>query len=392
MFLCYHTGKRQSRRLELEDKRQRILSIDALRGFDMMWIAGVDRFLMRAGAAMNNDFGAAMAAQMQHVDWAGLHIIDLVFPTFVFLAGASWPFSLASQRAKGFADRQIFWRIVKRFLILFALGLVYHRFLRFDFSRCLYNSVLARVGFGWAVAAATLLFCKRLKTVVWISVGIFAAYWLAGLLIPLAVNPAGVDPWAPREVAVGRIVDNWLMNGLSQVFGDGVMEMRRQNVFAAFGCISSAVLGMYAGLILKREGWTPARKSGMLAAFALVLGLGGVVAMLTGCPCVKPSWNPTYILVSGSIAAALLALFHWLIDVKGRVAWSFPFRVIGMNSITVYLLYRFVDLEKTGRFFFEGTANFFPKPWAETVTAAGAAALAWLAMYWLYRKKIFIRV
>jgi hypothetical protein len=74
------------------------------------------------------------------------------------------------------------------------------------------------------------------------------------------------------------------------------------------------------------------------------------------------------------------------------VAWSFPFRVIGMNSITVYLLYRFVDLEKTGKFFFEGTANFFPKPWAETVTAAGAAALAWLAMYWLYRKKIFIRV
>ena len=82
------------------EEKKRILSIDALRGFDMMWIAGVSRFLKRAGAALNNDFGAAMAAQMKHVDWAGLHIIDLVFPTFVFLAGASWPFSLDSQRRK----------------------------------------------------------------------------------------------------------------------------------------------------------------------------------------------------------------------------------------------------------------------------------------------------
>lgn len=376
----------------MQEEKKRILSIDALRGFDMMWIAGVDKVLKRAGAAMNNDFGVAMAAQMKHVDWAGLHIIDLVFPTFVFLAGASWPFSLDSQRRKGSTDRQIFRRIVKRFLILVALGLLYHRFFKFDFAHCIYNSVLGRVGFGWAVAAATLLFCKRLKTVVWISVGIFAAYWLAGLLIPLAVNPPGVCPWAPREVAVGRIVDNWLWGGLSHVFGPGFLGVQRQNVFAAFGCISSAFLGMYAGLILKRDAWSPARKSGMLALFALALGLGGGITLLTGCPCVKPSWNPTYILVSGSIATGLLALFHWLIDVKGRVAWSFPFRVIGMNSITIYLFYRMANLEYTSKFFLEGTASFFPKPWAETVTAAGAAALAWLAMYWLYRKKIFIRV
>ncbi|MBR3222276.1 MAG: DUF5009 domain-containing protein [Kiritimatiellae bacterium] len=371
---------------------KRILSIDALRGFDMMWIAGVDRVLKRAGAALNNDFGAAMAAQMNHVDWAGLHIIDLVFPTFVFLAGASWPFSLASRRARGATDRQILWSIVKRFLILFALGLLYDNFFKFNFANCLYNSVLGRVGLGWAVAAATLLLCKRLRTVIWISVGIFVAYWLAGLLIPLAVNPPGVDPWAPREVAVTRLLDNKFFDGLAALFGGDFQNVRRQGLFAGIGCISSAFLGMYAGLILKHDGWSPARKSGLLALFALALGAGGGIALLTGCPCVKPSWNPTYILVAGSIATALLALFHWLIDVKGRVAWSFPFRVIGMNSITVYLLYRMVDLETTSKFFLEGTANLFPEPWAQTITAAGAAALAWLAMYWLYRKKIFIRV
>ena len=371
---------------------KRILSIDALRGFDMMWIAGVDQFLIKAGAALNNDFGAAMAAQMQHVDWAGLHIIDLVFPTFVFLAGASWPFSLASQRAKGFADRQIFWRIVKRFLILFALGLLYDNIFKFDFANCLYNSVLGRVGFGWAVAAATLLFCKRLRTVVWISVGIFAVYWLAGLLIPLVVNPPGVNPWAPREVAVGRIVDNWLLDGLSWLFGSDMHHVRRQNPFSAFGCISSAFLGMYCGLMLKVKEWSPAKKSGMLALFALALGAGGGIALLTGCPCVKPSWNPTYILVSGSIATGLLALFHWLIDVKERVAWSFAFRVIGMNSITIYMFFRLFDLKYTSRRFLLGVSNMVPEPWSEPVIAFGAVLVGWFAMYWLYRKKIFIRV
>ena len=374
------------------EEKKRILSIDALRGFDMMWIAGVDKFLIGTGLALNNDFGVAMAAQMQHVDWAGLHIIDLVFPTFVFLAGASWPFSLDSQRRKGATDRQILWRIVKRFLILFALGLLYDNIFKFDFANCLYNSVLGRVGFGWAVAAATLLLCKRLRTVIWISVGIFAAYWIAGLVIPLIVNPPGVDPWAPREVAVGRIVDNWLLDGLSWLCGSDMHHVRRQNPFAAFGCIPSAFLGMYCGLMLKVKEWSPVRKSAMLALFAVALSGAGGIALLTGCPCVKPSWNPTYILVAGAIATGLLALFHWLIDVKGYVAWSFVFRVIGMNSITIYLFHRLFDLKYTSRRFLLGVSNMVPEPWSGPVIVLGATIIGWLVMYYLYRKKIFLRV
>ena len=130
----------------------------------------------------------------------------------------------------------------------------------------------------------------------------------------------------------------------------------------------------------------------MLALFALALGAGGGIVLLTGCPCVKPSWNATYILVSGSIATGLLALFHWLIDVKGRVAWSFPFRVIGMNSITIYMFFRLFDLKFTSRRFLLGVSNMVPEQWSEPVIALGAVLVGWLAMYWLYRKKIFIRV
>ena len=374
------------------EEKKRILSIDALRGFDMMWIIGVGSFLIAAGRAAGGTWGNAIADQMEHVPWEGLHLIDLIFPTFLFLAGASWPFSLASQRAKGYSDRRIFGRIVKRFLILVALGLIYDNIFKFDWAKCLYNSVLGRVGFGWAVAAATLLFCRRLRTVIWVSVGIFAAYWLASLLIPLAVNPPGVCPWAPREVAVTRILDNKLFDGLAALFGGDFQNVRRQGLFAGIGCISSAFLGMYAGLILKHDGWAPERKSGLLALFSIALAAAGGVAMLTGCPCVKPSWNPTYILVAGAIAMGFLALFHWIIDVKGYTKWCFAFQVIGMNSITVYLFHRLFDLKYTSRRFLLGFANMVPEPWFDAVIAFGVPVICWIFVYYLYRKKIFLRV
>ena len=373
------------------EEKKRILSIDALRGFDMMWIAGVSAFLLQAGRAWGGTWGNAIADQMEHVPWEGLHLIDLIFPTFLFLAGASWPFSLASQRAKGYSDRRIFWRIVKRFLILVAFGLIYDNIFKFDWANCLYNSVLGRVGFGWAVAAATLLLCRRLRTVIWVSAGIFAAYWLIGLIVPLVANPPGVDPWMPREVAVTRLLDNWLWAGIAKFFPD-IMKVKPQGLFAGFGCISSAFLGMYAGLILKHDGWSPERKSGLLALFALALAAAGGLALLSGCPCVKPSWNPTYILVAGAIAMGFLALFHWIIDVKGYTKWCFVFQVIGMNSITIYMFRRLFDLKYTSRRFLLGVSNMVPEQWHDPVITAGTVVISWLFVYYLYRKKIFLRV
>ena len=195
----------------MEEEKKRILSIDALRGFDMMWIVGVGSFLLAAGRAAGGTWGNAVADQMEHVPWAGLHLMDLIFPTFVFLAGASWPFSLASQRRKGATDGQIAWKILKRFLILFALGLLYDNVFKFDFAHLRINSVLGRVGFGWAAAAATLLACKRIRTVVWWCIGIFAAYTLLSWLIPTLAGSA--NPWMPREAAAPHIIDEWLTPG-----------------------------------------------------------------------------------------------------------------------------------------------------------------------------------
>ena len=375
----------------MEEKRRRILSIDALRGFDMLWIVGLGTFVMHAGKAMGTPFGLALAEQMDHAFWEGLNFFDMIFPLFVFLSGASWPFSLDGQRRKGASDGHIALRILKRFLILFALGLVYGNFFKFDFAHLRLNSVLGRVGFGWAVAAATLLFCRRLRSVVLWAVGIFAAYALISWLVPVLAGSA--NPWAPRQAAAPYLIDQWITPGrtVGKVLANGKAN-GFEGFFSAVGCIPTAFLGMFCGMMLKSPAWASAKKSAMLAVFAAALLAAGGVSLLLGCPCVKPSWNPTYILVSGGISAAALALFHWVIDVKGFTMWCFPFQVIGMNSITVYMFHRLFDLRYTSKRFMWGLSDMVPPQWHDAVISLGAVAVAWLAMYWLYRKKIFIKV
>ena len=343
----------------------RILSIDALRGFDMMWIMGFGQTLRKVGEVVGTDWGAALAYQMKHVYWTGLHIHDMIFPTFVFLAGASWPFSLARQRAKGLTDGQIFFRrVLKRFVILFCLGLLTSGILGFNFMRLLYMSVLGRIACAWFVAATTLLFLKPRKTVV-AAVVMFFGYWAALRYLPGLIEP-GCDPCA-------------------MIGGEGILA-------AFFGASGCAYLGIFSGLILQRAGWTAERKSATLAAFSIALSAAAVAAS-TVCPCVKVIvWTPTFVLVTCAIASALLALFHWLIDVRGWAGWSFFFRVIGMNAITIYVLRCFVDFKVTSRRLLWGTIKLLPPEWNEPIVLAGAFVVCWLLLLFLYRKRIFLKV
>ena len=363
---------------------KRILSIDALRGFDMMWIMGFGQTLRKVGEIAGTDWGSALAYQMTHVFWAGLHLHDLIFPTFVFLAGASWPFSLEKHRAKGMTDGQIFFRhVLRRFVLLFCLGLITSGILGFNFMHLLYMSVLGRIACAWFVAATTLLFLKPRKTIVVAALMIFG-YWLALRFLPGLIVP-GCDPWSTRTNLIVT-VDRW-------VFGDHIRVFGVEGFLSAFiGAPGCAFLGIISGLMLKREDWSATRKSVMLGAFSIALS-AAAVAVSTVCPCVKNIlWSPTFILITGAIATALLSLFHWFIDVKGWVGWSLFFRVIGMNAITIYVLRCFVDFKITSRRLLWGTLKMVPSEWHEPAILAGAFIICWLLLFFLYRKKIFLKV
>ena len=131
------------------DKTKRLASLDALRGFDMMFIMGVAGLVVAICRLFPGGAECWLARQMVHVDWNGLQHHDTIFPLFIFLAGVSWPFSLAKQRDAGKSNGKIVWKIIRRCLILIALGLVYNGFFKLDFANLRCASVLARIGIAW---------------------------------------------------------------------------------------------------------------------------------------------------------------------------------------------------------------------------------------------------
>ena len=364
----------------MAEAKRRILSIDALRGLDMIWLVGLASFFTVLNKAWPNAFTDLMAKQVTHTS-VGLHLYDLIFPTFVFLAGCSWPFSLASQQAKGATDGQILRRILKRFAILFVLGAVLFGLPSFDFAHVRFNSILGRVGFGWAVAAIALLYAPRKW---WVTgVVVFVLYWIAMVLAPLAVNPLK-SPWEWGPHNMINIVDNWIGKPNPDKWGG-------EGFFTAIGCIPTAFLGMWAGLVLKRTDLEPERKTMRLFAGAAVLGAAGAVAW-PFCPCMKPMWNPTFILVAGAISTGLLALFHQIIDVWGFTAWSFPFRLIGMNAITIYVLSPFVSFTYISHKLLCGVEKFAPENWTAVIDKGGHLLVVLWFLHFLYKKNLFIRV
>ena len=157
---------------------QRLQSLDALRGFDMLFIMGGASLFVALATLFPNPFFQAIAGQMEHVEWNGLAHHDTIFPLFLFIAGISFPFSLEKQRGKGMTEGAIYKKIVRRGITLVFLGLVYNGLLSFEFDHLRCASVLARIGLGWMFAA--LLFVRfGWKARAGITVLILVGYWLA---------------------------------------------------------------------------------------------------------------------------------------------------------------------------------------------------------------------
>lgn len=364
------------------EPKKRILSIDVLRGWNMFWLIGGASFVFALAAALPCTVTKVIAEQAHHAGGIGFHHHDLIFPLFLFLAGASWPFSLGSQVRKGVSKWGITFRAFRRFLLLAFLGAVLFGLLKLDFAHVRFNSILGRIGFGWFFAAMGLLWCGR-RRFPWYAAFWFFGYWAACLILPHVFGPDGATAWG--KGCFQSIFDNWLGGRVPDKYGG-------EGFFQAFGCISSASLGVFAGLLLSKEGLSEGRKTlGLLAASALC-GLGAWLAGLTGCPCFKSIWSPTYILVAGTCSFGMLGVLHWIVDVKGFTKWAFFFKVIGMNAFTIYVLQWAWFFPRFGDKVFGGVASLLPEVWGVLLLESGYVLLRWLVLLFLYRKKIFIRL
>ncbi len=366
-------------------KSPRLQSLDAFRGFDMFWIIGSSEIWVALAALTGWPAFEWWAVQMEHTDWHGFTFYDLIFPVFLFIAGISFPFSLANSRQKGVSTRQLYLRIFKRALILVFLGMMLKSVLKFDFAQMRYASVLGRIGIAWMFAAIIFMNTKRIWRIVW-CIGLLILYWLL-----LALIPAFDYPDAERFSMEGNFasyIDRTFMPGrLSTPLYDAL------GLSGIMPSVSNALFGMFAGELImsRKEGLTGMKKT-------VYLLIAGVVLIIIGLlwdqifPINKKLWTSSFVCLTAGIGSLLFALFYLLIDVLGYRRWAFFFTVIGVNSITIYVAQYIIDFQFTANFLFGGLISLFPESWTDFLSALAYIVICWLFLYFLYKRKIFIKI
>jgi predicted acyltransferase len=374
---------------------ERLVSIDALRGFDMFWIVGGEGLAEAIAGWIGEPTKSFAHEQLTHAAWAGFHFYDLIFPLFLFLVGVVLPFSLGKLRDQGQPRAAAYRRVIRRTILLFFLGLVYYGFLQFNPpSQQRYAGVLQRIALCYFFAALLYL-NTRVRGQLFALVAILAGYWALLAFVPPPDSTRGdfskqhnLSGWVDRHYLPGKIFKDYYE------FGDN------EGLLSTIPAIGTALLGVLAGTWL-RSRWSKWLKLlGLLAAGGFFLGLGYAWCYLAPSPyrfpIIKNIWTSTFVLWAGGWSLLLLALFYAIIDILRLRAWSFFFVVIGMNAITIYMAARILNFSRLSRFFFEGIGQFagacFGAPAHEVVLAAGAVALAWLLVYHLYRQRLFLRV
>src|SRR5512133_1458229 len=276
-----------------ENKPDRLLSLDTLRGFDMLWIAGGDALMVARAALTGWPFFQWAASQMEHVEWEGFRFYDNIFPLFLLIAGVSMPFSILKRKERGESMHKIYLHLFKRLGLLILLGLIYNGMLRnLDFDTQRYTSVLARIGIAWFFAAVIVLNTSIRGQILWFA-GILLGYLAIMKLVPVPGFGAGV---LTPEGNLAAYIDQKFLPGRFCCYTYGDNEGLISNIPA----ICTALLGTFAGhlLISKIKNLTRIKKGFILLA-------AGIICMIIGklwsfsFPIIKNLWTSTFVLYAG---------------------------------------------------------------------------------------------
>lgn len=363
---------------------KRLASVDALRGFDMLLIAGGGSFVLHLLQASGWAWADSVLIQMHHATWDGFTFWDFIMPLFLFISGVSLAFSLNKAIGMGMTKPEIYRKVVKRSLILIVLGIVYKNapLNIWDPAQIRYSSVLGRIGIAVFATSVLYLNFSWQKRLLWVA-GILIAYYGALFLIPVPGFGAGnlsfesnLVGWFDRTFMPGRLLQ-------------GTFD--ELAILTQFPALCLTVLGAWAGDILRNSDIKQMVKiKWMVLIGAALIALG----LLWGLhfPINKHLWSSSFILLTSGMGFLALSLFYWIIDIKGYKKWAFFFIVVGMNSLAVYYAYRFIDFNYTSKLLFSGFYSVFPEKWHSTFQGFGGLMLVWLLMYFLYKKKVFFKV
>lgn len=369
--------------------KPRLASLDALRGFDMFWIIGGEG-LFAALFTLTGWAGWNLASgQMQHSQWHGFTLYDLIFPLFIFLSGVALGLSPKQLNRQPLSVAlPLYQHACKRLILLIALGVLYNHGwgtgIPADFDQVRYTSVLARIGFAWFFAAM-LVWHTSLNTQVIVSVGIISLYTLVQLYLPV---PGGQAGQFTLDASINTYLDQLLRPGVA--YQD--LPLDPEGILSTVPAVVNAMVGVFAGQFIIRShprgDWA---KAGILAACGvLLLVLTWLLEPII--PVNKALWTTSFVLVTSGWSLLLLTLFYVVIDILKWQKWAFAFVVIGTNAIIVYLGSSLIDWHFISRSLFGGVIQALPISSQSLFTVIGFISVQWLVLWYMYRRKIFIRI
>jgi predicted acyltransferase len=363
----------------------RLQSLDALRGFDMLWIIGGGELAVALAKVTNWSWLNWFAEQQEHVRWDGFHFEDLIFPLFMFISGVALSFAILGKVHKGTDRGPLAWKVVRRGLTLVLLGFVYNGLfqLKFGGEGFRFASVLGQIGLGYLFASIIVLYTRHYSfRLIWLG-GILLGYAIIQNFIPVPGFGAGV---LTPEGCINGYIDRALLPG--RLYG-GTFDP--EGLLCIVSATGITLMGALAGEVLRSKVWTEYRKILILSG----TGVGFIILALLlqpVYPVIKAAWTTTFNLLAGGISLLLLSFFYLIVDIWEYRRWSFFFRVIGMNSITIYIGARIIDFGHVSKFFFGGLSRISGEDWGQVIFWIGFLAAEWVFLWWLYKRKIFLRV
>jgi predicted acyltransferase len=360
-----------------------------------------------ARAFPESGFWAFLASQQSHREWVGCSLHDLIQPSFTFLVGVALPFSIASRVAKGQAFGRMLAHAIWRSILLVFLG-VFLRSVGASQTNFTFEDTLSQIGLGYTFAF--LIAFARPRTQ-WIALSlILVGYWAAWALYPLP--PADLDwrtvgvrqDWAHHVTGfarhweknwnVGTAFDQWFLNLFPRkepflYNGGGYLTL------SFIPTLGTMLFGLFAGQWLRAERTQREKALTLVKAGLICFAVSATIHFLNINPIVKRIWTPAWTIFSAGWCFLFMAAFYFVIDLKGYRAWAFPLVVIGMNSIAIYCIAHLIDgfiLSTLRTHLGPDAFNIFGQAYAPLVSGTALIIIFWLMLYWMYRRKIFLRI
>jgi predicted acyltransferase len=387
---------------------RRITSVDVYRGFVMLlMMAEVLSFRRVSEALPESSFWRFLHFHQDHVPWVGCSLHDLIQPSFSFLVGVALPFSLASRLAKGATFGNLLKHALIRSFILIILG-IFLRSMHSTQTYFTFEDTLTQIGLGYTFLFL-LGFCSQ-QVQLGALLLILTGYWLAFALYPL--------PGTAFDYAAAGLTPDWQHNlqgfaahwnkntNLAWAFDRWFLNLfPRESIFTHNGggyatlsfipTLGTMILGLFAGNVLKDTTLAMA-KIRFFVITGVVLIVLGLILHFTGLnPIVKRIWTPAWTLFSGGCCFLLLALFYGIIDVANYKKWAFPLMVIGMNSIAAYVIADGFGGFISSSLYIHLGQNFdqvFGLPYASLVKGTLVLLIEFWILYWMYKRKLFLKI